>query len=90
MVVSNDGANLSATSRGRGVVTVVPLTRNVARILPMHTLVPATESGLPADSKAQAEQIRSVDVSRLRTVVAVLPHERVAEIDANLLLHLAL
>ncbi|MGV3712387.1 type II toxin-antitoxin system PemK/MazF family toxin [Pseudolysinimonas sp.] len=37
VVVSNDSANLSATGRGRGVVTVVPLTRDVARILPIHT-----------------------------------------------------
>lgn len=90
VVVSNDSANLSATGRGRGVVTVVPLTRDVARILPIHTYVPAAESGLPHDSKAQAEQVRAVDVSRLRGVVRMLPRERMADLDEALLLHLDL
>lgn len=90
VVVSNDGANLSATTRGRGGLTVVPLTRNLGTLLPIHTRIRAEESGLPAESKAQAEQIRSLDVSRLRDVVAVLSHERMAEIDETLLLHLGL
>lgn len=90
VVVSNDSANLAAVGRGRGVVTVVPLTRNVARVLPIHTFVPAAESGLPHDSKAQVEQVRSIDVTRLRAVVATLPRERMADLDEALLLHLDL
>ena len=38
VVVSNDGANERATALGRGVVTIVPVTSNVARVLPFQIL----------------------------------------------------
>src|SRR5438270_11984420 len=65
VIVSNDGANRSAERLGRGVITVVPITTNTTRIYPFQVLLPATRCRLPADSKAQAEQIRAVSVSRV-------------------------
>ena len=52
LVVSNDGANTAAQRRGRGVVTVVPLTTNVTRVFAFQVRLDATETGLPHDSKA--------------------------------------
>src|SRR5215212_602645 len=65
VVVSNDRANASAEALGRGVVTFVPVTSNVTRVLPFQTLLPAELTGLRLDSKAQAEQVRSVSVERI-------------------------
>lgn len=90
VVVSNDHANAAAEARGRGVLTVVPLTSNVSRVLSFQVVVPRDESGMPFDSKAQAEQVRSLDVSRIIDVARILPAERMAALDAALALHLAL
>lgn len=90
VVVSNDGANTAATTRGRGVVTVVPVTSNIRRILPFQVLLTAETCGLASDSKAQAEQIRSVDIGRLGDVVGRVPERLMADIDDALRLHLGL
>jgi len=58
VIVSNDRANATATLLGRGVVTVVPVTSGTGRIFPFQTLLPAEDTGLRVDSKAQAEQVR--------------------------------
>src|SRR3954453_10947831 len=72
VLVSNDGANATAERLSRGVVTVVPMTTAVARVYPFQVLVPAGDGGLRRDSKAQAEQVRSIDVQRLTERVGVL------------------
>lgn len=90
VVVSNDGANSMAELLGRGVVTVVPLTTNVSRVYPFQVLAPATRTGLPHDSKAQAEQIRSIDVRRTGAAAGSLDHELLDDLDAAIRLHLAL
>jgi len=59
VVVSNDRANATAARLGRGVVTVVPVTSNLAHVYPFQVALPAAQTGLRHDSKAQAEQIRS-------------------------------
>ena len=88
MIVSQDPSNDTVTALGRGTVTVVPLTSNVAHVARFQALIPAAESGLPQDSKAQAEQVRTVDVGRLRKQVGSVPD--MAGIDAALRVHLAL
>ncbi|GAA4853585.1 type II toxin-antitoxin system toxin endoribonuclease MazF9 [Actinomycetospora corticicola] len=90
VVVSNDRANSAAVRLGRGVVTVVPVTGNVDRVYPFQTLLPAAATGLRRDSKAQAEQVRSVAVERLGGVIGRLPPETLAELDDALRLHLQL
>ena len=74
VVVSNDRANSVAARLGRGVVTVVP----------------AASTGLREDSKAQAEQVRSVAVERLGAVLGRAPAEVMAQVDDALRLHLNL
>ena len=90
VIVSNDGANITATRLGRGVVTVVPVTSNVERIHPFQVLLAAAATGLERDSKAQAEQVRSVAVERLGTRVGVVPAFVMAQLDEALRLHLSL
>ena len=90
VLVSNDGANRRAEQLGRGVVTVVPVTSNVTRVLAFQTYLPRAATGLPRDSKAQAEQVRSIDVVRLGGPVGRLTPELQTQLDQALRLHLAL
>lgn len=90
VIVSNDGANTTAQRLGRGVVTIVPVTSNVARVYPFQVLLTATQTGLRIDSKAQAEQVRSVAVERIGERVGVLTPQLLAALDEALRLHLAL
>lgn len=90
VIVSNDGANAAANRIGRGVVTVVPITSNVQRVYPFQVLLRAEATGLARDSKAQAEQIRSVAVERIGARIGALPGPELASLDEALRLHLAL
>jgi mRNA interferase MazF len=90
VIVSNDGANTSAERLGRGVLTVVPITSNITRVHPFQVLLPASETGLATDSKAQAEQVRSVAVERIGPHLGMVPTELQAALDEALRLHLAL
>lgn len=90
ILVSNDGANTTAARLGKGVVTVVPLTGNVGRVFPFQVLLAASETGLERDSKAQAEQVRSVSVERISRKVGTVPPAVMLHIDEALRLHLAL
>ena len=90
VIVSNDAANSTAARLGRGVVTVVPITSNVARVYPFQVLLPGGTGGLSSDSKAQAEQVRSVATERIGPLLGQLPPQLMASLDAALRLHLAL
>ncbi len=90
VIVSNDRANGVASRRGRGVITVVPVTSNTARIFPFQALLPAAATGLRQDSKAQAEQVRSIAVERLGAVLGRVPADVMARLDDALRLHLQL
>ena len=90
VIVSNDGANSTATRLGRGVVTVAPITSNVSRVYPFQVFVSADESGLERDSKVQAEQVRSVSVERVSRALGSVPAPLMMRVDDTLRLHLAL
>jgi mRNA interferase MazF len=90
IVVSNDGANRTAQSLGRGVVTVVPVSSTTRRVFPFQVLLPARSCGLAKTSKAQAEQIRSVAVQRVGQVAGHVPAELLAQLDNAIRLHLSL
>lgn len=87
---STDAANSTAARLGRGVVTVVPVTSNVTRIYPFQVLLPAAGTGLDKDSKAQAEQVRSVSVERIGHKIGDVAPDLMLAIDDALRLHLAL
>ena len=56
---------------------------------PFQVLLGA-DAGLPAPSKAQAEQVRSIAVERVGELVGTLSGELVSALDEALRLHLAL
>ena len=90
VIVSNDGANTTAQLLGRGVVTVIPVTSNITHVYPFQTLLAAEETGLDVDSKAQAEQVRSVAVERVGTLIGSVPIHLMDDLDNALRLHLDL
>lgn len=90
VIVSNDRANATALRLGRGVITVVPVTSNVAKIYPFQVFLSAATTGLIVDSKAQAEQIRSVAMERLGRRMGRLSPAQLTELDQALRLHLEL
>jgi mRNA interferase MazF len=90
VVVSNDVGNSAATRLGRGVITVVPVTSNVDRVYPFQVLLPAGLTGLARDSKAHAEQIRSIAVERVGRRMGRVPAAVMTELDQALRIHLAL
>lgn len=90
VIVSNDAANRTGVRLGRGVITVVPVTSNVEQVYPFQVLLPAAATGLARDSKAQAEQVRSVAVERIGARLGVVPRTIMFQVDEALRLHLAL
>jgi mRNA interferase MazF len=90
IIVSNDGANAMAARFERGVLTVVPVTSNTEKIYPFQVLLEADETGLKSDGKAQAEQVRSVDVRRIGERVGFVPAQTMGALDDALRLHLFL
>lgn len=88
--LTHDRANVTADRIGRGVVTVVPVTSNIAHVFPVQVLLRANATGLRVDSKAQAEQVRSVTVERIGPVLGLVPAKVMAEVDEALRLHLQL
>lgn len=90
MIVSRDALNRVVDERGRGVVTVVPLTSNTERVLSFQVFLTAEETGLHQDSKAQAEQVRAVSVGRLGRRLGQVPPVLMAQLDDALRLHLDL
>jgi len=88
VIVSNDRANVTAARLSRGVATVIPVTSNVAKIYPFQVLLPASATSLSVDSKAQVEQVRSVDIERLSQPVGRVSPAELARIDDALRLHL--
>jgi mRNA interferase MazF len=90
VVVSNDAANSTAVRLGRGVITVVPVTSNTDRVYPFQVLLPAAATGLRANSKAQAEQIRSVALERIGRPIGRLSPALLTRLDAAIRVHLSL
>lgn len=86
VLVSNNAAN-----RAAAVVTVVPLTSNTGRVYPFEVLLPRERTGLAKNSKAMAQQVRTIDKARLNARPAgELSARDVQLLDAALRLHLAL
>jgi mRNA interferase MazF len=90
VIVSNDGANETARRLRHGVITIVPVIPRTGRIYPFRTLLPARWTGLPQDGKAQAEQIRWIDVADVKERVGTVPPGMLMLLNDALRLHLAL
>lgn len=83
LILQNDLANRSSPT-----VTVIPISSQVGRVYPFQVRIPAGEGGLPRDSKALCEQIRTVSRQRLGQRLGELPPDRLRRIREALDRHL--
>ena len=90
VVVGRQALAERALQRGTGVVTVVPVTGSTDRVLDFQLFLPAARTGLERDSKAQAEQLRSVDVRRLVGAAGLVPADLMSRLDDRIRLWLGL
>lgn len=86
VIVSNDAAN-----RRYHQVTVVPLTsQKMDRVEPFQVAIPAEDAGLGKDSKALAEQIRTVSKDRLGKRSGGLDKPTLEALERAIKIHLGL
>lgn len=90
VVVSRNENNSYVQSTGLGTITVLPITTNTRFVASFHVLVSSAESGLPQESKIQAEQIRTVSASRVGDFIGSLSDRSMWQVDMAIRTHLAL
>ena len=87
IVVQNDSGNRFSTT-----TIIVPLTdaAHIRKPSPIYVPVNKGDGGLRKDSIALTDQIRAVDLARVRRVIGALSSETVAAVDRALLISLGL
>ena len=83
LIVSNDTNNQYAAT-----VTIVPITSTTEKIYPFEVFLPQGEGNLTNDSKAKANQIRTIDKLRLKRRLGKINEETLKEIERAILIHL--
>lgn len=83
LVVSNDINNEYAAT-----VTVVPITSTTDKIYPFEVFLPKGVGNLTNDSKAKANQIRTIDKMRLKKRFGKINEESLRKIEQAILIHL--
>ena len=83
LVVSNDKNN-----KFNSVISILPITSNTAYVADFEVFISKGVANLPKDSKAKADQIRTLDKQRLVKKIGKLPASFSAEIKKALHLHL--
>jgi mRNA interferase MazF len=83
IVVSNDINNQYSNT-----VTILPVTSNINKIYPFEVFIEKGVANLPKDSKIKADQIRTIDTSRLFKEIGTRPNTIVEQIEEALRIHL--
>ena len=84
LIVSNNANNKVANT-----ITVLPLTSNTKKVYPFEVLLPANQSGLNKDSKAQCHQIRTISKLRISgRKKGAIPENLMSKVDNAIKLHL--
>jgi mRNA interferase MazF len=85
-VISNDKNNEFS-----GTVTVLPITsKNLRKIYPFEVYLAKGTANLPKNSKVKADQIRTLDKSRLVKLIGGLETSEIEAIEKALKIHLEL
>jgi len=86
VIVSNNKNNEFA-----GTVTILPITsKNIQKIYPFEVFLKKGLGNLPKNSKIKADQIRTLDKSRIVKFIGALEKKEMDLIDKALLIHLDL
>jgi mRNA interferase MazF len=86
VIISNDKNNEYA-----GTVTVLPITsKNLSRRYPFEVYLPKGTANLPKHSKVKADQIRTLDKTRIVKFIGNLGAEEITRIETAVRIHLDL
>ena len=86
VIVSNDKNNEFS-----GTVTILPITsKKLERVYPFEVFLSKGMANLPKNSKVKADQIRTLDKSRLVTLIGKLGKGEMARIEKAIKIHLAI
>jgi len=86
VIISNDKNNQFS-----GTVTILPITsQNLEKIYPFEVFLAKGSGSLPKDSKVKADQIRTIDRTRILTRIGRLRANEIAEIEEAIKIHLDL
>jgi mRNA interferase MazF len=86
VIISNDKNNEYS-----GTVTILPITSsNLEKIYPFEVSLPKGSGNLPKDSKVKADQIRTIDKTRIGSVIGKLNTLDIQEIEKAVKIHLDL
>jgi len=86
VVVSNDINNTYA-----GTVSILPVTsKNTKKIYPFEIFLSKGSANLPKNSKVKADQIRTIDKSRIVQFIGVLNEKEISQIEKAISIHLGL
>ena len=86
VIVSNDKNNEFS-----GTVAILPITsKNLQKIYPFEVLLSKGVGKLPKTSKVKADQIRTLDKSRIVKFIGTIRKQKMAEIEKAIKIHLAL
>ena len=80
LIIQNDTGNLYSPT----VIVAAITTRQKKPHMPVHVLITARESGLPADSVVLTEQVRTLEKSRLTRYLGHLDDAAMLRIDQAL------
>lgn len=83
VVISNNINNELADT-----VTIIPVTSSVGKVYPFEVLIRKNTANLAEDSKAKANQIRTVDKKRLKNLIGTLPTSILEQIEDAVKIHL--
>ena len=86
VIVSNDKNNEFS-----GTVTILPITsKKLERVYPFEVFLSKGMANLPKNSKVKADQIRTLDKSRLVTLLGKLGKGEMSQIEKAIKIHLAI
>lgn len=86
VVVSNDKNNAFS-----GTVTILPISsQGVDKTYPFEVFLPTETANLPKDSKVKADQIRTIDKSRIIKHIGSLKPSEIESIENAIRIHLGI
>ena len=86
VIISNDKNNQFS-----GTVTILPITSgSLDKIYPFEVFLAKGSGNLPKDSKVKADQIRTIDKTRVLSQIGRLKADEIAEIEKAVRIHLEL
>jgi mRNA interferase MazF len=83
VVISNNINNELADT-----ITILPITSSVEKIYPFEVYIPRGMANIPDNSKAKANQIRTVDKKRIKNLIGTVPDTILKEIERAVKVHL--